>query len=119
MVLIQNAIFCDECDKYLISRFTYNCIRCRHGYMVDGGLEYSHGSRLPSLKNNFRLCENTDKKIIKVKLLWGSYKDEKLITRRIIDLETSHLQAILNTETLTNIYKEIILEILDDRLNTL
>ena len=118
MVLIQNAIFCDECNKYLISRYTHNCVTCRHGYMVDGGLDYSRGSRSPSLKNNFTLYENTDKKIIKVKLLWGSYKDEKLITRPLINLETDHIEAILNTETLTNIYKEIILEILDDRLNS-
>jgi hypothetical protein len=55
---------------------------------------------------------------IKEKLLWGTYgKDGKGPHRyvRLVTCETSHLQAILETQKISDIYSKVIKSILVDR----
>ncbi|KAI8920302.1 hypothetical protein DFJ77DRAFT_437945 [Powellomyces hirtus] len=117
-MLIQNAVYCPECCAYLVSTHGHHCVRCRHGYMVDGGLEYSRRSGPVRPDMNYVIVEGADRAVIKNKLLWGSYgKDGKgpLKRRPLKELETSHLEAILRTQTQSALYKSIIEELLQER----
>lgn len=120
-MLIQNAIYCPQCCTFLVSTHVHDYVSCRHGFMVDGGLEYSRGSRSPDEINDYVIPEGASRDVLKSKLLWGSYGihgGRVLIRRPLKDLDTDHLYAILSTQSsLSPLYKSIIEELLEERSN--
>lgn len=116
--LIQNALYCPECDTFLVSKHTHDFVSCKHGYMVDGGLDYQRGSRRPTPENDFTLWKSSPEDEIMQKLLWGSYgKDGSgpLVRRPIIDLDTDHLEAILRTQPVRGWQRKVIERVLAGR----
>lgn len=123
--ILQNAIYIKSQDKYYLSRNRHDFVAYKIGKyegFIDGGKDYFRASVLPNeLKDDvvhFHLMEKSPKKLIREKLLWGSYGvkgNEPLTYRPLISLEKSHLKAILKMDTISKIYRDTIQSILKSK----
>lgn len=119
--LIQNAIECHTCGVIIVSTHRHDFVQCLCGNAVDGGLDYIR--RIGDLENmtDLILTENDSSELVRKYLVWGTRGingDQPLDYKRIMDLETSHLEAILRTQSHANpIVRNAITEILNIRIN--
>ena len=118
--LIQNAIMTP--DGTIIHSREVHDYQEYDGYSVDGGNEYSRYGYPDGCQNKFEplfLYENDDFDTKKEKILWGTYgKDGKQPFKwvKLINCEDDHLKAILKIH-ISDLYKDIINSILEDRIN--
>ena len=119
--LIQNAIECHTCGAIIVSTHRHDFVQCLCGNAVDGGLDYIR--RIGDLENMTALIltENDSPELIRKYLVWGTRGingDQPLVYKRIMNLETSHLEAILRTQSHANpIVRNAITETLNIRSN--
>lgn len=113
--LLQNAAYCKDCDRIIVSTHIHDYVACKHGFR-DGGLMYIRGG---GNLQDLSVCTNDSREKIKNTLVWGTYGkngDEPLKRKFLKDLETSHLQAILKTQGhIHSLRKQAIVDILTDR----
>jgi hypothetical protein len=103
MGIIQNAVRCLGCDTIVVSLTSHDRDVCKCGkVMVDGGSDYlrSSGNKEGETEELY-LWENSTDKEFKEKLIWGTRTgtDNSVVFKKIKDLDTSHIEAILNTQT--------------------
>lgn len=99
--IIQNAIECNSCGTILNSTHRHDFDVCLCGNAVDGGLEYIRRVGDPVNITDLTITTDTPREIVFQRLLWGTRGingDQPLVFKRVINLETSHLEAILNTQ---------------------
>lgn len=118
--IIQNAVKITEEDKetFLVSanRHDFVSYQFKDGssFFIDGGKEYLRrgGTFLKDPRiENYSLDENHSFLVIKEKLLWGTRGKDgqgELTYKPIKDLDKDHLIAILETQNVSELYKEVI-----------
>ena len=77
-------------------------------YMVDGGLDYFKGSVNIEDPVDLRLTEDEPHFFLRDYVTWGTYgkqQDQPLSHITITDMETEHLQAVLDTQR--NMYPQV------------
>lgn len=117
--IIQNAVKIIDSDKIIylksIHRHDYVCYESPNGYYsLDGGLDYLKRGYSPESKliiENYSLVSNSTFEEKVNKLLWGTRGkngDEELTFKPLKDLDKEHLGAILETQNVSELYREVI-----------
>jgi hypothetical protein len=88
--IVQNAVYCSQCNEYLVSCKVHDYVACDHR-MVDGGHEYIRRSSC-SLDDDFSLFKNATDDEIKAKLLVLVFDKYRLIN----SLTSSQLTELVN-----------------------
>ena len=78
-------------------------------YMVDGGLEYqrTNVNKVPAINLCVYMEDGHD--MVREVMRWGTYGkngDEPLRFIRLMDMEDGHIQACLDTQNLSKVYRE-------------
>ena len=101
------------------SRHDYKSYKDANGktYMVDGGLDYcrrsAHGDEI-----DLCIYDDGDHNTRRHNLTWGSYGpkgDQPLTISTIAEMSTAHLQAVIDTQTLSELYKETMQDEISNR----
>jgi hypothetical protein len=102
MSIIQNALKCLKCDTIILSTYPHDYKTCKCGKtMVDGGNEYLKCSSEEGLVEELYLWDDSSSEDYNQKLVWGTRgldNNEPVVFKKIKDLETFHIQAILRTQ---------------------
>jgi hypothetical protein len=112
--IIQNAGKCAKCGTIIISKSRYDYVGCGCGSIsLDGGHEYvrlGYGEEGDFI--SLYLDENSTSEEIHEKLVWGTRGIDgkgEVEYKPLSELDTSHLQAILKTQTqISELYKNAI-----------
>jgi len=114
--LIQNAVFCGLCGKFIISTSQHDYKSCDCGNVtVDGGLKYAKRNVDGGLESINDLILTTDSSPTEIDdaLLWGTRVNGELEFSPLKLLDKDHLFNILKTQKrLSTLYKESINRIL-------
>lgn len=123
--ILQNAIYIKSQDKYYVSRNRHDFVPYKIGKyegFIDGGKDYFRASVIPDeLKDDvvsYHLLENSPKKMIRERLIWGTFGpkgNQKVRYLPLFLLEKSHLKAILKMDTISKIYRDTIQSILKSK----
>ena len=122
--LIQNAIMICSNGHILNSAFRHDYqseIVGEEVFMTDGGTEYIRRSvNTPDSYEDLTITKNTPFDEVVRKLVWGTRGpkgDKPLTYKKLINLETDHLRAILNTQPQIKgkLHEKVIKFILGDR----
>jgi hypothetical protein len=100
-VLIQNAIECHTCGAILNSTHRHDFVACACGNATDGGIDYIRRIGNPENMSDLSLHTDSPRSDVRIRLLWGTYGingDQPKVYKRVMDLETAHLEAILKTQ---------------------
>ena len=101
---------------YVIHIFGDDFVYLKNRYVVNG---CSHVYPLKDLPQHIIANEGVNQKpSTKFDAVWGTYGKsgkEPLVFKRLMDLDSEHLQAIARTQVLSVDYRNIIVEILKDR----
>jgi hypothetical protein len=101
------------------SRHDYKSYKDANGktYMVDGGHDYcrrsAHGDEI-----DLCIYDDGDHSVRRDTLTWGSYGpkgDQPLTISTIAEMSTAHLQAVIDTQTLSELYKETMQDEISNR----
>jgi hypothetical protein len=101
------------------SRHDYKSYKDANGktYMVDGGHDYcrrsAHGDEI-----DLCIYDDGDHNTRRHNLTWGSYGpkgDQPLTISTIAEMSTAHLQAVIDTQTLSELYKETMQDEISNR----
>jgi hypothetical protein len=104
VIIIQNAIYCSICKKYLVSCSTHDYVSCAHA-MVDGGQDYFRKSICLS-KDDFGLDSNAPFEDVADKLLIQLPNcDEWLLMRNLSSTQLTNI--ILSDTKITAIHKRV------------
>jgi hypothetical protein len=122
--LIQNAIFNSNDGKWHLSRHSWDLVPFEvsdgTSLFIDGGNEYQRKNFdiHPEIQD-WCLYEESERSLIKERLLWGTYGKNGDQPRTWVPLskcEDDHLQAILRTQLhIGSKIKSLIVELLKDR----
>lgn len=103
--LLQNAFECNKCGVIMVSKYRHDFAQCVCGNAVDGGLSYVRRIGNPEDIIDLSITELDSMETVVKRLVWGTYginHDQVLVYKRLIKLETSHLEAILKTQIHAN-----------------
>src|SRR5438105_119311 len=82
-IIIQNAQYCNKCDRFLVSEHVHDFVSCGHRF-VDGGKEYCRGTHCNDDEKDDYILFNTDARLRIIKRLL--YKDGDKY--KLLDLAT-------------------------------
>ena len=110
--LLRNAIQTSD-GTILESRTRHDCKEYTDAtgtlYIVDGGLDYLRRTvHAKSEVEDLSLTDADPHSVVREKVTWGTYGksgDQPLSYKAIADMETEHLQAVLDTQK--NMYPQI------------
>jgi len=119
MMLLRNSVHCNHCNTTLVSRHRHDFVGCKckesnEQVFIHGGLDY--GRLLSGPESDFvnlSIWDEGDHNQRRELLEWGINYDkemkklEKTQFKKIKDLNTDHIQAILNGEYAGDFYKEV------------
>ena len=116
--IVLNKIKCNHCEDEIESTHQHDYKECKCGkVMTDGGNAYLRRSGNPDYYTDLSLYDEGDN--AKNNLRWGTRGkdgDQPLTYKKLIDCDSDHLVAILETQKNINLlYRKVITEILEDR----
>jgi hypothetical protein len=121
MRLLLNAAQCTHCKDYLVSKHRHDFTRCSCDALnIDGGTDYVRVTGF-GYKNLSIYEEETNHFLRRECIFWGVNYTKEMIRlpetewRVIKDLETSHIKAILKTQSINEFLVEVFYEELEWR----
>lgn len=116
-MLLKNSIKCNHCNDEIESKHRHDFIKCKCGKVaVDGGSDY-HKVLFKNISDftDTSIADNGTHELRREYLKWGINFDKdmsklpKTIWKPVKDLETSHIQAILDNGFVSSnqFYKEL------------
>lgn len=118
--LIQNAIKTHD-GVILKSTYTHDFV-VHDCYSLDGGNDYIKITYPDDYKDDYEelfLYDDTPLDILSKKLVWGTSRNGKIVQVKLCDLELDHLENILKTQPLNNLYISTIKYIIDEKKSIL
>jgi hypothetical protein len=101
MRILRNSIICKKCEEEIVSKHVHDYVECKCGsVMVDGGNQYLRRSADGYICTS--VIDDGTHELRRQYLLWGNNYDKdmnrlpKTIWKPIAELDTDHIQAILD-----------------------
>lgn len=119
-MILRNSAICLNCNQEIVSRYRTDYITCSCGRLsVDGGSSFLKRNGNDYVDTS--LSSKDDFSKIRDKFEWGTLGangKQRLKYIKLKDIETAHIQAILETQSLVQELKNIFKMELDFRKNT-
>lgn len=114
-MILRNSILCLHCDTEVISRHGHDMNSCECGLVfADGGSNYLRRCGEPYDYIETSIMDNGEHETRRQFIHWGVNYDKDMnrlsstIFKPIMELESDHIQAILDTQLhISKFYKEI------------
>ena len=117
--LLKNSLYCENCKTEIVSKYRHHFVGCKckneKKCYTDGGMDYQITTYGDKAKYKITSVYDDGKLETRLKYLkWGTFgkNGDKFEFKMLKDLSDNHLCAILNTQKLSDLYRQTIEDLL-------